>query len=91
MSIVAHDEELMRLALAEAQAAADAGETPVGAVIADPATGAVIARTRNSPIAECDPTLASVGWCMALRTRKAGRWSMGRSCSGSPPSTTGRR
>ncbi|MCA3710004.1 MAG: nucleoside deaminase, partial [Phenylobacterium sp.] len=33
----------MRIALAEAQAAADRGETPVGAVVVDPATGEVIA------------------------------------------------
>ena len=30
--------------LAEAQAAADAGETPVGAVVFDPATGQVVAK-----------------------------------------------
>ncbi|HWU14237.1 MAG TPA: nucleoside deaminase, partial [Caulobacter sp.] len=34
----------MTLALDEARAAAAAGETPVGAVILDPATGEVIAR-----------------------------------------------
>jgi tRNA(Arg) A34 adenosine deaminase TadA len=56
MSIVAHDQALMRLALAEAQAAAEAGEAPVGAVIADPATGVVVARARNAPIAGHDPT-----------------------------------
>ena len=46
----------MRIALAEAQAAAARGETPVGAVVVDPATGAVIARAGNSPIALHDPT-----------------------------------
>jgi tRNA(Arg) A34 adenosine deaminase TadA len=46
----------MRLALAEAQAAADAGETPVGAVIVDPATGEVVAAGRNGPIGANDPT-----------------------------------
>ncbi len=46
----------MRIALAEAQAAADRGETPVGAVILDPATGAVIARAANGPIGTRDPT-----------------------------------
>jgi tRNA(Arg) A34 adenosine deaminase TadA len=51
-----HDEQTMRIALAEAQAAADAGETPVGAVILDPATGAVVARAGNAPIATHDPT-----------------------------------
>ena len=46
----------MRIALAEAQAAADRGETPVGAVIIDPATGEVVARAANGPIAAHDPT-----------------------------------
>jgi len=46
----------MRLALALAQAAADAGEAPIGAVIVDPKTGAVIGRGANAPIARHDPT-----------------------------------
>jgi tRNA(adenine34) deaminase len=51
-----HDLSTMRIALEEAQAAADAGEAPVGAVIVDPDTGAVIARAHNRPIGLCDPT-----------------------------------
>ena len=50
------DEELMRLALAEARAAAEAGEAPIGAVIYDPDTGEVIAAAGNAPIATHDPT-----------------------------------
>jgi tRNA(Arg) A34 adenosine deaminase TadA len=46
----------MRIALEAAQAAADAGETPVGAVVFDPATGEVIAQAANQPIANHDPT-----------------------------------
>ena len=46
----------MRIALAEAQAAAEAGETPVGAVVFDPATGQIIARAHNQPIGLSDPT-----------------------------------
>ena len=46
----------MRIALEEAQAAAARGETPVGAVIVDPATGEVIARAGNGPIGAHDPT-----------------------------------
>jgi len=46
----------MRIALAEAQAAAARGEVPVGAVVIDPATGAVIAKAANAPISHCDPT-----------------------------------
>lgn len=46
----------MRIALAEAQAGADAGETPVGAVVFDPATGQVVAKAHNQPIGLHDPT-----------------------------------
>ncbi len=46
----------MRIALARAQAAAEAGEVPVGAVILDPATGKVVAQAANAPIAGHDPT-----------------------------------
>ena len=46
----------MRMALEEAQAAALAGEAPVGAVVVDPATGEVVARGRNRTIADRDPT-----------------------------------
>jgi tRNA(Arg) A34 adenosine deaminase TadA len=50
------DEAAMTLALDEARAAAAAGETPVGAVILDPATGEVLARAGNRPIGAHDPT-----------------------------------
>lgn len=46
----------MRMALDLAQAAADAGEAPIGAVIVDAATGEVVATGANAPIAGCDPT-----------------------------------
>ena len=46
----------MRIALDCAQAAADAGEAPIGAVVIDPATGNVIAKAGNAPIARHDPT-----------------------------------
>ena len=46
----------MRIALAEAQAAADRGETPVGALIVDTVTGEVLARAGNGPIGAHDPT-----------------------------------
>jgi tRNA(adenine34) deaminase len=51
-----HDLSTMRIALAEAQAAADAGEAPIGAVVVDPATGAVVAKAHNGPIGLADPT-----------------------------------
>jgi len=46
----------MRIALAEAQAAAERGEAPIGAVIVDPGSGEVLARAGNSPIGRNDPT-----------------------------------
>ncbi|MBB5745620.1 tRNA adenosine(34) deaminase TadA [Brevundimonas variabilis] len=46
----------MRMAMALAQAAADAGEVPVGAVIVDETTGEVVGRGMNGPVAAHDPT-----------------------------------
>ena len=46
----------MRMALDLAQAAANAGEVPVGAVIVDETTGEVIATGANAPISGHDPT-----------------------------------
>lgn len=46
----------MRIALEAAQAAALAGETPVGAVIVDPASGEVVSVGANQPIGSHDPT-----------------------------------
>jgi len=51
-----HDERFMRMALDLAQAAADAGEVPVGAVVVDEASGRVVAVGANGPVAACDPT-----------------------------------
>ena len=56
MGVIDHDTTNMRLALDLAQAAALAGETPVGAVVFDPAACAVVARAHNAPIALHDPT-----------------------------------
>ncbi len=50
------DDSYMRAALAEALAAAARGETPVGAVIVDPATGEIVAAAGNGPIGAHDPT-----------------------------------
>ena len=51
-----HDFRTMRIALDAAQAAALAGEIPVGAVVVDPASGQVIAVGANGPIGRHDPT-----------------------------------
>ena len=50
------EQTLMALALAEAQAAAAAGEAPIGAVVFDPVTGEVVAKAGNAPITTSDPT-----------------------------------
>jgi len=44
----------MRAALAEARAAAEHGEVPVGAVVVH--DGRIVARAGNRTIADCDPT-----------------------------------
>jgi tRNA(adenine34) deaminase len=49
------DEDYMRLALAEAQAAEAAGEVPVGAIVVGPA-GDVLARGNNAVLRTFDPT-----------------------------------
>jgi tRNA(Arg) A34 adenosine deaminase TadA len=54
--MIDHDEAQMRIALGLAQDAAAAGEAPIGAVLVDPATGAVVASAHNAPIALHDPT-----------------------------------
>src|SRR3954464_13125731 len=48
------DSDYMRLALAEAQLAAEAGEVPVGAVIV--LGDEIIGRAGNRTISDCDPT-----------------------------------
>jgi tRNA(adenine34) deaminase len=50
------DHDAMQIALVEAREAAARGETPVGAVVLDPATGVVLARAGNGPIGAHDPT-----------------------------------
>ncbi len=49
-----NDEILMRAALAEARAAAEAGEVPIGAVAV--AGGEIVARGQNRVLRDCDPT-----------------------------------
>lgn len=48
------DEILMGEALAEARAAAAAGEVPIGAVVA--VAGRIVARGQNRVLRDCDPT-----------------------------------
>ena len=52
----AFDLEMMRRAMVLARAAAAAGEAPIGAVVANEATGAIVAEAYNRPIGLHDPT-----------------------------------
>ena len=64
----------MRIALEAAQAAAARGETPVGAVIVDPASGAVIAVAGNGPIGAHDPTAHAEILALREAARKLGNY-----------------
>ena len=70
----AFDLEMMRRAMAQAQAAAGAGETPVGAVLVDPATGTVIAETHNQPIGLHDPTAHAEVLVMRAAAQRLGNY-----------------
>jgi tRNA(adenine34) deaminase len=72
--IVDHDHFTMRIALEAAQAAAARGETPVGAVIVDPATGEVIAVGANGPIGAHDPTAHAEIVALREAARKLGNY-----------------
>ena len=61
----------MRIALDAAQAAAGRGETPVGAVVFDPATDEIVAVAANGPIGAHDPTAHAE--ILALREAAAKR------------------
>ncbi|MDR6290482.1 tRNA(Arg) A34 adenosine deaminase TadA [Inquilinus ginsengisoli] len=63
------DDGYMRLALDEAAAAAARGEVPVGAVLVEAATGAVLARAGNRVEELADPTAHAE----VLAIREAGR------------------
>ena len=64
----------MRIALEEAQAAAARGETPVGALVVDPATGEVVARAGNGPIGAHDPTAHAEILAMRAAAEKLGNY-----------------
>ncbi|HWF01821.1 MAG TPA: nucleoside deaminase [Caulobacteraceae bacterium] len=61
----------MRIALAQAQAAADASEAPIGAVVWDPGLGKVVAVAHNAPVSLHDPTAHAE--ILALRAAAAAR------------------
>ncbi|MDO9431878.1 MAG: tRNA adenosine(34) deaminase TadA [Phenylobacterium sp.] len=74
LGVVDHDQRTMRIALRAAQAAAANGETPVGAVIVDPATQEVIAVGANGPIGSHDPTAHAEIVALREAARKLGNY-----------------
>jgi tRNA(Arg) A34 adenosine deaminase TadA len=50
------DLKMMRRALELAREAEEANEAPIGALVADPATGEIVAEAHNRPIGLSDPT-----------------------------------
>ncbi len=70
------DEALMRLALAEASAAADAGEVPVGAVIT--CDGQVLARSGNRTVAARDASAHAEMLVMRAASESLGAWRLSR-------------
>ena len=64
----------MRIALELAQAAALAGETPVGAVVVDPSTGEIVGRGRNGPIGAADPTAHAEILALREAARRLGNY-----------------
>jgi tRNA(adenine34) deaminase len=63
----------MRAALAEATAALDTADVPVGAVVLD-AAGTVVARGRNRREADGDPTAHAEIVAIRAAARAAGQW-----------------
>ena len=63
----------MRTALAEARAALETGDVPVGAVVLD-ASGTVIARGRNRREADGDPTAHAEIVAIRAAARSVGEW-----------------
>ncbi len=70
------DTHYMRLALAEAKAAAIRGEVPVGAVLVN-AAGEVVASTGNAPISICDPTAHAEVLALRDGAYKTGNYRLG--------------
>lgn len=67
----------MREALVEAQAASARGEVPIGAILVDNQTGAIIARAGNAPIGIDDPTAHAEILCLREAAYKRGNYRLG--------------
>jgi tRNA(adenine34) deaminase len=66
---IAHDEQMMRLAIAQARAAEAAGEVPVGAIVVAPDGQTILGRGQNRVLRDSDPT----AHCEIVAIREAGR------------------
>ena len=64
----------MLIALQKAQESASNGEAPIGAVVADPQTGEVIASAGNAPIGLHDPTAHAEVLALREAARKRGNY-----------------
>jgi tRNA(adenine34) deaminase len=67
-------DRLMAVALDEARLAAEHGDVPVGAVVADLATGDVLARRHNERERLGDPTAHAEMLAVTDASRRLGRW-----------------
>jgi tRNA(adenine34) deaminase len=67
----------MGQAIAEARAAASQGDVPVGAVVIELATGAVVARAHNRRERDDDPTAHAELLALRDAARHAGSWRLG--------------
>jgi tRNA(Arg) A34 adenosine deaminase TadA len=72
--MIDHDLATMRIALDLAQAAAAAGEAPIGAVVVDTTTGEVIAAAHNAPISLSDPTAHAEILALREAAKKRGNY-----------------
>ncbi len=68
----ADDERFMREAIAEAQAAAEKGEVPIGAVVVH--DGEIVARSHNLRETAADPSAHAEFSAMTKAARQLGRW-----------------
>jgi len=69
-----HDLGFMRTALDLAQAAANDGETPVGALVVDESTGEVLGAAGNAPIGRHDPTAHAEILALRQAAEKTGNY-----------------
>ena len=74
MALSSTPTDFMRLALAEAQAAADAGDVPIGALIVHDPTNEVIGRGRNRREADSDPTAHAEIIALRDAAARLGQW-----------------